>query len=230
MPSGTVKATLDLIGAVAVYGAAMSKIVAEPKADVSDDIAHAIALGGKAQALAGVIGIADLPDITKLTDAQKSSSIALINFILQLEHVERQAKAVRKLYDESNVELDKQILALDDQVDTWNTLVATQWARVEVQRLQSAYEREKKQMSFEQRRALVAQIRSSLAAPAQIKVAAGKMKAAIKLLRENQADLGHALNDPTPEQRRQAAQIVRQRALAAIGLLGEAVIAWASPA
>ena len=227
MPSGTVKPTLDLISVVAVYGAAMGKIASEPKADISDDVAHALALRGKAEALASTAGIANLPDLAKLTADQKTSAIALLNFMLQLEQVQRQAKGVSKLYHDNSAAIDMQLTTLEDQVDMWNTLVAQQWARVEVQRLEAAYEREKDKMSFEQRRAFVVQIRSAQAAPGQIATAAAKMKQAIKLLRENQADLGHALDDPTPEQRRQAARVVRQRALTAIGLLGDAIAAWA---
>ena len=227
IPVEAIQPTLDLVGAVAVYGAAMSRIASEPKVDVSEDIAKAIGLAGKAEALATALGASKVPGIKDLGDDQKKSAIALINFFAELAHEKQQAKEIGILYDTNKDVIAAQLTTLEQQVTNWSEVIAKNSARVNLKNLERAYATEKDAMAFEKRLTMVTAILDARRSPERIDRAAAQFKGSVQQLRESQDALGNALHDPTPEQRRIAAAISRERAITALSLIADGISAWA---
>jgi hypothetical protein len=76
--------TYNLIGAIAAYGTALNKIVETPNADIAGDIATAIALAGRAEALAKGLGASGIPSVKALSDDQVKTASALLQFLSDL--------------------------------------------------------------------------------------------------------------------------------------------------
>lgn len=220
----TIQPTIDLIAALATYGAAMTDIVEAPKPNVADDLAAALDIAVGAKALAESLGASGLPN---LGQDQVATATKLVALLSELAQERRQVRDIRRLFAEQAPAIDTILGELDAQLTLWQRDIGGSYAGTLKQSLLGAYGRERERTTFDQRRALAALVVEAREEPQRIAAATKRFSAAIDEFRAGQQSLANLLaGHPTPEQRAAAARISRQRFATALTLLAETITAW----
>jgi hypothetical protein len=236
--------TVDLIAAVGAYGQALSKVINEPKADITKELGEAIGLAEKAKAQAVALGVSGLPNLPSLTKDQIDTAGALIQMVYDLAREKRQVTAIAELHRKHSAKLgvacpakqdadsppcterDGLLTKLRTQVQNWASIVSTGAAQADVESLNRAYLSERKDLSFEGRRAFVSLVLDAAKEPERIRKASEAFGESVAALSSANANLDRQLFSPNKEDKAAAGVITRQRIVSALSLVLKAVTAW----
>ncbi len=227
VPAEALAPTLELIGAVAAYGEALTKIAEQPEFDISDDIAEAIGLATRAQALAAGLGATGVPDIGSITTEQQKTATDLINFLGMLAQEKRQVKDIRAIVKKHGPNFVSASEQLKKQITTWNTAISSRSAILNRDNLKSFYRSERSRLSYEAREKVLRLIANADQEDNNIRTGTAAFNKAVDELFKAQTELETALsNNPNEAQRKEAAKISRKRFVSAFKLAVDALIAW----
>jgi hypothetical protein len=227
VPAESLAPTLELIAAVAAYGEALTKIAEEPKFDISDDIAEAIGLATRARALAAGLGASGLPDIAAISTEQQQTATDLINFLGMLAQERRQVKDIRVIVSKHGPKFIESGAKLKKQIAEWNIAITKSSIILNRDNLKRFYSGQRANMSYEAREKMLRLIVNADTEGARVTKATTAFGKAVDELLAAQADLEAALsNNPTAEQRKEAAKISRARFVNAFKLAVDALLAW----
>jgi hypothetical protein len=227
VPAQALAPTLELIGAVAAYGEALTKITEQPEFDISDDIAEAIGLATRAQALAAGLGSSGIPEIGDITTDQQQTATDLINFLGMLAQEKRQVKDIRAIVKKHGANFVKASERLKKQITTWNKAVSSRSAILNRDNLKSFYRSERSRLSYEAREKLLRLIANADKEDLNIRSGTAAFNKAVDGMLAAQSDLETALSkNPNEVQRKEAAKISRTRFVNAFKLAVDALLAW----
>lgn len=225
-PDDVLKPRLMLIAAVADYGTALGKIVADPAADVSAELTSFAEKVDRVGSFLQLLGY-DGPTLGgQLTSEEGKAIVNLLDFAVKLQHEADQVRAIRKLVQEDGGTVDEAIVALSEQIDTWGQgdLAGVTYAYTDA--LERAYRNNRKRMTFAERQATA---HSIFEAQAEERMLPNRSKTVLAALGETQAaqkELREALLGNFSEKRKR--QIAKEnldritRALGMIAALGKA--------
>lgn len=220
------KPTLLLIGAISDYGAALGRIVADPKPDISKQIADMAAKAAEAKTIAEGLTGESLPALPNLQSEQIKTSIALLDFVAALAHEAGQVKDIRALLATHGDKVNQAMLSLPEQIRQWQSVATTGYAQVTADNLRRAYQNERSGLDFEGRLALLTLYREAQSDVDNIRPTTNAFLKSVEELDKAQADLRAALDNPTRAQRIKAADVSGKRIIEALGLIAKAVSAW----
>lgn len=228
IPESSLRPTVTLIGALADYSGAMSKILAEPTPDISKELAGVAEKAGQAKALAdGLLGTS-LPDPAKLlaTDQAKSAE-ELLQLITDLSTEAEKVRDVRELVKSRDPEVAQITADLQKQLASWLKLSAALDTRIATTRLENYYDNKSGSMTFQERLAFLEIIDASRAAQDAVKAQGSALASAMKVLSEARATLARQLAGHfTAEENRKIAAIEEERILSALKIIATAAKAF----
>ena len=228
IPESSLKPTVALIGALADYSGAMSKILAEPTPDISKELAGVAEKAGQAKALAdGLLGTS-LPDPAKIlaTDQAKSAE-ELFQLIINLSTEAEKVRDVRELVRSKDPEVAQITADLQKQLTDWLSLSAALDTRIATTRLENYYDNKSGSMTFQERLSFLELIDASRAAQDAVKTQGSALTSAMKILTEARTTLARRLAGHfTAEENRKIAAIEQERILGALKIIATAAKAF----
>jgi hypothetical protein len=226
LSTAAIQPTLDLAGAVAVYGAAMAELAAQPAADSVQQLDEILALASRARATATGFGLRSIPGLGTLSDEQKSSAAKLIDLVRTLQSEQERTRDIRRLYAERAAQFQSILPELSAQIEEWVTVAGVGADLVTITNLQRAYRNERSRLDLEGRAAMLTLIRDAQGQPARTEQAAVAFGDAVEALQRENEHLGELLANPSAEDRARAARVSRQRILGALEQIAQALTAW----
>ena len=226
IPDDALRPTLLLIGAVADYGSALSKIVARPTTDIGDELNAIAAKAGEAVVLANALLKAEISNpVTALAGEQAQAAIAMIEFVNQLTAEARRVRDVREFMRRNGGAIDSQIASLRTQLNRWLEVSAQGDSEVIVNNLRRAYDVERRQLGFQQRLAFVQLINNARMQVDSVEARRTAIDRALRTFQASQTQLREYLaGDFSPEDRARIARLNRDRMIEALGLLTQAMV------
>lgn len=221
------KPTLLLAAAVAEYGEAMGKIAGRPDPDIGKILASAAEKATEAKVLAEGLTKIQLPAVPNLASDQAKTATKLVQFLVSLANEAQKVKDIRALFAKRGPETMEILHSLRQQVNDWNTATAASYTQINEGNLVRAYQIERTGLNFEARRAFVELINQARLDTVNVAKTNTAFLEAVTKLEEAHKTLDDLLNDRlTPEQKKEAAEISRDRFLKALKLIADATIAW----
>ncbi|MCP1469029.1 hypothetical protein J3E64_000700 [Sphingobium sp. OAS761] len=224
--SEALKPTVLLIGAIGDYGAALARIVAEPKPDIRKQMDDIAAKAAEAKTIAEGLTGTSLPALPDLKSKQVEAAVALLDFVAALSHEAGQVRDIRAALRAHGDKVEQAIASLPVQIRQWQEVATAGYSQVTVDNLRTAYENERGKLDFDGRLALLTLYRQSVSDREKVKPTTDAFLKSVEQLDREQADLRHALDNPTDAQRAKAADESGKRIIDALGLVAKAVSAW----
>jgi hypothetical protein len=218
--------TLLLLGAVADYGSALSKIVERADADISAELSAMAAKAGEAVIIANALLSTSIPDPVKLlADEQVKSALAILDFVQDLSEEAAKVRDIRNYMRDHGGQIEAKIVELANQIRAWLDYSAEGDAQIIVGNLQRAYGVERNRLDYQQRLAFVQMINQARAQVAAVTVRKEALERALATFQEAQTQLrNHLDNRFDARTRARIARLNRERMLEAIGLVARAMI------
>jgi hypothetical protein len=221
-----IQPTLDLAGAVAVYGEAMAELAMQPSIDSAQRLDEILALASRARATATGFGLRSIPELNTLSDEQKSSATKLIDLMLALQSEQQRAQDIKRLYADKAAQIQSILPELSRQIERWVTVAGVGADQITTTSLERAYRDQGSRLDLEGRIALITLIFDARSQPARTEQASASFQDAVDTLQHENEHLGQLLTNPSAEDRARAAQISQQRILGALEQIAQALTAW----
>jgi hypothetical protein len=224
------KPRLELLAAIADYGAALEKIVGTKKPDVGAELTG---FAGKIDDVATIAAFVSGTDVPKaspvLKTDQAQSLVAIIQFATELRKERLQVDAVRRLATARGDVIDRTLASLGLQIDEIADIDRDD-AQIEERMLVQQYVSSAPSWQIDRRREAVGAILDARAAVDDRAAAARGVKAAVVELEAAHATLRDLL-DPDPRlsaaQKKELRGIARERLWRALDLIAGAAAAFA---
>jgi len=226
LSTAAIQPTLDLAGAVAVYGDAMAALAMQPSNDSAQQLDEILALASRARATATGFGLTGIPELKTLSDEQKSSATKLIDLMLALQSEQQRTQDIRRLYAEKAAQIQSILPELSAQIEDWVTVAGVGADQITTTNLERVYRNERSRLDLEGRIALIKLIFDARSQPARTEQASVSFANAVDTLQQENEHLGQLLTNPSVEDRARAAQISQQRILGALEQIAQALTAW----
>jgi hypothetical protein len=227
--AAAIQPTIDMMAAVAAYGAALSAAAAPtPARDIGAQLEKALALATRARNTAVALGATQVPDPARLLSSDQAEvATGLMTLIQRARQEARAVSRIRAAFAQDRPTVDATLARLKAQLGQWQGIIAEGFVDVAINSMKQAYRREAPRLGFDGRRRRLEAIAATERLHADATAANVQFAAAADALVAANAELAGLLaGRPSPERRAQAARIGRERAAAALDLLARGLAAW----
>lgn len=219
--------TVALIGALADYEAALAKVVAEPKPDVSKELQGIFDKASDARTIAELLSGSTLPALPDLASKQVKAATDILQFAATLLQQHGQATRIRAIVSGQHDRIAAVQTDLIAQIDEWQTVASTGYAEVVAANLRRTYASGRRPMDFTARLELLSAIAQADSDLASIPQTTATLKRAVATLGDADATLADRLSgNLSAADRKRAAEIARQQIFEGLHLIAGAVVAW----
>lgn len=219
--------TVALIGALADYEAALAKVVAEPKPDVSKELQGIFDKASDARTIAELLSGSTLPKLPDLASKQAKAATDILQFAAELLKQHGQAKEIRQIVLKQHDKIDAVKRDLVAQIDEWQTVASTGYAEVVAANLRRAYASGRRPMDFAARLELLVAITQADSDLGSIPQTTATLKKAVEKFGDADTTLANRLSgNLSAADKKRAAEIARQQIFEGIHLIASAVEAW----
>ncbi len=230
-PQTVREARAALVTAVADYGVALAKIVADPGADVSGDLTRFAEQADRVGSFVGLVAGKDVPSLGDAIGGAKGKAITdLVLFAQKLAHEAGQAHDIRALVAAEGVNVDNALSLILNDIEVRRPGETASLRLDQAAALRTAYLKERDRMSFAERRSLARMILDVEADGAVQERQDKDLSLAVTETQEAQAALRQALGNSRHWSKAMRQQVAAEnldrltRALGLVAGLGRAFI------
>lgn len=219
--------TVELIGTLADYEAALAKVVAETNPDLTKQLQGITDKANDARTIAELLSGSKLPAIPDLASKQAKAATDILQFVMDLDQQHGEVRQIRQIVIAQHQKIAQLAQSLQGQMDDWEKVTSLGYGEVIEANLRSIYTREKNNADFAARLQMLTTIRQAQADIASIPEISKTLKKAIDKFSDADKLLGDRLDGKfSAEDRKKAADLSLKQIFDGLHLIASAVTAW----